>query len=105
MIIQIIDGIMTLIIFLLLIRLIHISNKEIKKIKEEQITKQKQIDYNEKRINYILKEMIDRNDIKHHVIFGLMIDGAHHKQYHLEQIASLLKLDLSKTNYEKGIPN
>lgn len=37
------------------------------------------------------------------VIRGLKADGAHHKQWYLEEIAKILGLDLSEVNYEKGI--
>jgi len=35
---------------------------------------------------------------------GLCTDGAHHKQWYLEQIAKALKIKLAG-NWEEGIPN
>ena len=34
---------------------------------------------------------------------ALITDGAHHKQWCIEQIAELLDLDISDLEYEKGI--
>lgn len=38
------------------------------------------------------------------IIAGLLIDGEHHKQWYLEQIAKLLGIDLtSPLNYDEGV--
>jgi hypothetical protein len=34
---------------------------------------------------------------------GLQEDGAHHKQWYLEQIAKLLEIDLKEVTYDEGV--
>ena len=72
-----------------------------KQIKELQLDEIKRIAQEEKEKN---NELIKRK-VKIHIVFGLLTDGGHHKQFQLEEIANLLKIDLSDVNYEKGIPN
>lgn len=43
----------------------------------------------------MLKELIEG---------GLSTDGAHHKQWYLEQIAELMGIKIKKDDYEEGIP-
>ena len=35
---------------------------------------------------------------------ALTTDGAHHKQWYIEQIAAGLGIDISSVDYERGIP-
>jgi hypothetical protein len=45
--------------------------------------------------------------VKDLILEALTTDGAHHKQWYLEQIAKVLGIDLTETrelDYEKGIP-
>lgn len=48
------------------------------------------------------------DQIAQHVVDGLYTDGAHHKQWHLEEIGKLVGLDLEKLKQEgewdPGIP-
>jgi hypothetical protein len=43
-----------------------------------------------------------------YIVQGLFTDGAHHKQYYLEQAARVLGVDddiLQRLGYERGIPS
>ena len=43
--------------------------------------------------------------VKDLIIEGLTTDGAHHKQWYLEQIANVLGIELvAELQYEKGMP-
>ena len=44
--------------------------------------------------------------VKTLILNGLITDGAHHKQWYLEQIAKILGIDLKEElhGYEKGMP-
>lgn len=41
--------------------------------------------------------------IENALLDGLEADGAHHKQYYLEDIAKMLKVNLSDIKFQKGI--
>lgn len=43
------------------------------------------------------------SEIEQLIIAGLCTDGAHHKQWYLEQIAKLLGIDLSAIDYDRGM--
>ena len=46
-----------------------------------------------------------KREIKELCISGLLTDGAHHKQWYLEQIAKVLGIELvAELEYEKGTP-
>lgn len=42
-------------------------------------------------------------EIRGLIMDGLCTDGAHHKQWYLEQIAKELEINLDKVDYEDGI--
>ena len=47
---------------------------------------------------------IDNEKLKELIEESLMTDGGHHKQWYTEEIARELGIDISKLDYEKGIP-
>ncbi len=55
----------------------------------------------EKILNWIVDLISNRTQLEELLIAGVITDGAHHKQYILEEIAKIFKLILP--NHEKGI--
>ena len=48
--------------------------------------------------------MTEQETVRDLIIGGLCTDGAHHKQWYLEQIANVLGIDLIEPlDYEEGI--
>jgi len=43
------------------------------------------------------------NEIENFVLDALETDGAHHKQWYLEEIAKMLEIDLSNSEHDKGL--
>jgi hypothetical protein len=51
-----------------------------------------------------LQTHIQNATVEDLVIEALQIEGVHHKQYYLVQIAKKLRIDLSHVRHERGIP-
>lgn len=59
--------------------------------------------------DYGFLKIIERDDKRNELVINILTralttDGAHHKQYAIEEVLKILGCDLKKINYEKGIP-
>jgi hypothetical protein len=57
--------------------------------------------FGENMLKMLTPDLADK--IENALLDGLEADGAHHKQYYLEDIAKMLKVNLSDIKFQKGI--